>query len=332
MHPTLFTIGNLNVPTYTVLLDLGLILGLVLTYFEGKRWLRSGEVALDVGLWAVIGGILGGRVGYVLTNWSTFAEDWVQAFYIWKGGLAFHGAFVGGLLVLVIFALSQRRKQDPLSFWELGDLLTLGLGLGLVFGWAACLMGGCAYGIVGQGFGYALLPDIYGVEVPRFATQVVGLAFALVLLVGFWLLHRRWPFHGAAFLMFNLLYFTGQFFLDFSRGDEAIYLGPWRLAQVLDLAIVLAAAVALMLLWWPSRREVGELEEAAGTGEAEGLEEKVPEEAEGSEEEEREEAAEVEEAVRLEEAGPEEPEASTSAASLDEVVEELEGEESSTVD
>lgn len=62
MYPTLFTIGQLNIPTYTVLLDLGLILGLVLTYFEGKRILKRGEVALDLGLWAVIGGILGGRM------------------------------------------------------------------------------------------------------------------------------------------------------------------------------------------------------------------------------------------------------------------------------
>ena len=46
MYPTLFTIGNLSIPTYTVLLDLGLILGLVLTYFEGKRVLQSGETAL----------------------------------------------------------------------------------------------------------------------------------------------------------------------------------------------------------------------------------------------------------------------------------------------
>jgi hypothetical protein len=49
MHPTLFTIGKWSIPTYTVLLDLGLILGLVLTYFEGKRLLGKGETALELG-------------------------------------------------------------------------------------------------------------------------------------------------------------------------------------------------------------------------------------------------------------------------------------------
>ena len=253
MHPTLFTIGSLNVPTYTVLLDLGLILGLVLTYFEGKRVLGSTETALDLGLWAVIGGIVGGRLGYILANWNAFSEDWGRAFRIWEGGLAFHGALLGGLAVMVAFWFLQRRREDAFSFWQLADVVTPGLALGLVFGWAACLFGGCAYGILGQGFGYAVLPDIYGVTASRFATQAVGLIWALLLFITFWLLRKRWPFPGSAFLMYLLLYFGGQFFLEFTRGDEAIYLGPWRLAQVLDLIIALVAAAGVLVLWWQDR-------------------------------------------------------------------------------
>jgi phosphatidylglycerol:prolipoprotein diacylglycerol transferase len=272
MHPTLFTIGKFNVPTYTVLLDLGLILGLVLTYFEGKRLLKRGETALDLGLWSVIGGILGGRIGYVLVNWNVFRGDWGQAVRIWEGGLAFHGALVGGLLVLVIMSLLQRRSEAPISFWGLADVVTPGLALGLTFGWAACLMGGSAYGRIGEGFGYAMLPDLYGVEAPRFATQAVGIGFALVLFVGFWFLRDRWPFRGASFLMFGLLYFTGQFFLEFTRGDEAIYVGPWRLAQILDLALALVSAAGLLILWWREDRGT-EAAEEEGAEEPEATEE-----------------------------------------------------------
>jgi phosphatidylglycerol:prolipoprotein diacylglycerol transferase len=254
MHPTLFTVGRFSIPTYTILLDLGLILGLVLTYFEGKRQLKDGTLALDLGLWAVIGGIVGGRIGYVLANWQVFSEDLARVLRIWEGGLSFHGAFLGGLLVMVLFALLRQRDERPVSFWELADVVTPGLALGIAFGWAACLMGGCAYGVLGEGFGYAILPDIYGVDASRFATQAVGLAFSLVLFAGFWLLRGHWPFAGASFLMYGLLYFSGQFFLEFTRGDEAIYLGPWRLAQWLDLAFALAAAVGLLVLWWQESR------------------------------------------------------------------------------
>jgi phosphatidylglycerol:prolipoprotein diacylglycerol transferase len=273
MYPTLFTIGKWNIPTYTVLLDLGLILGLVLTYFEGKRLLGRGDTALDLGLWAVIGGIVGGRIGYVLANWSVFGEDWGRALRIWEGGLSFHGAFLGGLLAIFIFALVHRRGEEMQGeaqrsrsvvthTLELGDVLTLGLALGLVFGWAACLMGGCAYGVVGKGFGYVILPDLYGVEAPRFATQVVGVAYTLVLFAGFWLMRKHWPFRGAALLMYVLLYFAGMFLLEFTRGDEAVYLGPWRLAQTIDLALALVAAVGLLVLWWQAGREAEEPEEA----------------------------------------------------------------------
>jgi phosphatidylglycerol:prolipoprotein diacylglycerol transferase len=282
MAPTLFTIGNVNISSYTVLLDLGLILGLVLTYFEGKRRFGKGDTALDVGLWCIIGGIIGGRLGYVLANWSTFSEDWVRVVRIWEGGLAFHGAFLGGLFVMVVFSLLQRPGEGYISFWQLGDLVTPGLALGITAGWAACLLGGCAYGVLGEGLGYAILPDLYGVTAPRYATQVVGLAFALVLFVGFWLLRKRWPFAGASFLMYGLLYFAGQFFLEFTRGDEAIFVGPWRLAQALDLALALAAAVGLIVLWWQANRRA--LERGGAPAEtAEGLAGPAPAEAETAE-------------------------------------------------
>jgi len=265
-----------------------LILGLVITYFEGKRLLRAPETALDLGLWTIIGGIIGGRIGFVIANAGAFGEDWLRAFRIWEGGLSFHGAFLGGLLVIAILALFQRRREDPASFWELTDAITPGLALGLVFGWTACLLGGCAYGILGEGVGYLILPDAYGLEGLRFATQIAGLIQSAILFIAFWLLRERWPFAGASFLMFCLIYFTGQFFLEGYRGDEAIYFGPWRLTQAIDLAIVLLAAVGLLILWWQNRSVVQVLEapdeepalEEIGTGPGIESADEVPEQEE----------------------------------------------------
>jgi phosphatidylglycerol:prolipoprotein diacylglycerol transferase len=257
MYPTLFTIGNWSIPTYTVLLDLGLILALVLAYYEGRRQLGSGETGLDLGLWVIIGGVLGGRIAYVLANWAAFQEEPLRALRLWEGGLSFHGGMLGGLVVLLIFSLFRDRglPSGRKSFWLLADTLTPSLTLGIAFGWAACLMGGCAYGAIGEGFGYPVLPDLFGVAAPRFATQAVGLGYSVLLLAGIWLMRGHWPFHGASFLMYILLYFAGMFFLEFTRGDEAIYVGAWRLAQLIDLAFVLAAAGGLLVLWWRSGGE-----------------------------------------------------------------------------
>jgi phosphatidylglycerol:prolipoprotein diacylglycerol transferase len=256
MYPTLFSIGGWSIPAYTVLLDLGLVLGLVLIYFEGKRTLGTGESALDLGLWIVVGGLLGGRFGYALANWKAFSEDWGRALRIWEGGLSFHGAFLGGILAMAVLASLHRWNREGLTFLEMGDLVTPALALGASFGWAACLLAGCAYGKVGVGPGYIILPDLFGVEAPRFATQLVGLGYSLCLLAGFWLFRRRRAFDGSAFLMFVLLYFGGMFFLEFTRGDESRYVGPWRLTQVVDMILSLAAGVGLLVLWWRARNEV----------------------------------------------------------------------------
>lgn len=253
MHPNLFIIGKLTIPTYTVLLDLGLALALALAYYEAKRRRLGPDRVLDAGLWILLGGIGGGRLGFVVANWSAFSEDWGRIVRLWEGGLSFHGAFLGGLLVLFLLTEFEADTADSLSFWELADLLTPSLALAIAFGWAACLMGGSAYGRLGEGFGTLVLPDIYGVVAPRFATQIMGMGLALLLLLIVWLLRDRWPFAGAGFLIFSLLYFAAQFFLDLARGDEAIVLGPWRITQIIDLILAFASAAGVLVLWRQSQ-------------------------------------------------------------------------------
>jgi phosphatidylglycerol:prolipoprotein diacylglycerol transferase len=252
MYPTLFSIGRLSVQTYTVVLDLGLILGLVLVYAAGRRALLGGETALEAGLWAIVAGIIGGRLGYTVVNWPAFQDDPLRVLRIWEGGLAFHAAFFGGFLALLIFAWFH--GYDAPTWWRLLDLLTPGIAVAVVFGWAACLFAGCAYGAVGEGIGYLVLPDLYGVAASRFVTQIAGMVYGLLLLAGVVLLRDRSPFLGAIFLLYVTLYFAGHFFLGFTRGDEAVYAGPWRLGQVLDLAYVFAAAVVLLARWWEANQ------------------------------------------------------------------------------
>jgi prolipoprotein diacylglyceryl transferase len=278
MFPILFRFGSTIVYTYTILLDVGLVCGLVVACLEGKRQGIAPERFVDAALWAVVAGIAGGRVGYVLANQEYFAENFREAFYVWEGGLAFHGAFLAGLLALFLYSAYHK-----LPFLALADTAALGLALGQVFGWLGCLMSGCAYGLESHGATFILarlsldLPDIYGVSAPRFATQPLASALSLAIFFFLWATRRRWPFDytqdrpfdpstglrtgpstglrtgfaqdkpfpGFAFALYLLLYAGGQFLLEFTRGDEAIYWGPWRVSQWIYLA---EAALALVFL------------------------------------------------------------------------------------
>jgi len=279
MHPILFRFGSTIIYTYTILLDVGLVCGLVVACLEGKRrGIAPGRI-VDASIWAVVAGIAGGRVGYVLANQEYFAENFGEAFYIWEGGLAFQGAFLAGLLALFLYSAYHK-----LPFLTLADTAALGLALGQVCGWLGCLMSGCAYGLESHGATSILarlsldLPDIYGIRALRLATQPLSSALSLVIFILLlWITHRRWPFGpstlrpgsgqallrtgfaqdrpfdfaqdrlfpGFAFTLYLLLYAGGQFLLEFTRGDEAIYWGPWRVSQWFYLA---EAALALVFL------------------------------------------------------------------------------------
>lgn len=270
MHPILFRLGSTIIYTYTVLLDVGLLCGLGVACLEGNRRGIASERIVDAALWAVVAGITGGRVGHVLANQEYFAEDLRRAFYLWEGGLAFQGAFLAGLLALFLYS-----AYHELPFLVLADTAAPGLALGQVFGWLGCLMGGCAYGLESHGATFLArlsldLPDVYGIYAPRFATQPLASALSLAIFILLWATRHRWPFDpsaglrasfaqdrqgrpspGLAFALYLLLYASGQFLLEFTRGDEAIYWGLWRVSQWLYLA---EAASALVLLACLSRK------------------------------------------------------------------------------
>lgn len=246
MHPVLFHLGPFTVWSYTALLDLGLLVGFIVAYAAAKQRLPDVQAVIDAGVYAVLGGIVGARLDYVVSNWAYFVTNWDETVSIWKGGLGFHGAFLGGLVALLAYTHYRSR-----SFWPVADALTLGLAVGQVFGWVGCLLSGAAYGATGGRpnwlMGYAMLPDIYGVTNVRFATQPVGALASLVLVAVLWAVGRRQrAFPGLVFLMYVLLYSGVQFGLGFTRGDETLYWGGWRVAQIVDLAQM---AIAAIILW-----------------------------------------------------------------------------------
>ena len=177
--------GQIPVYSYSLLLSLGLVLGAAWSMRQGPRLSKALTPLdlLDASLWTAAGGLLGGRLLYVLADWPYFRLHPRQSYQIFLGGLSWPGALAGGLLALTGFALLTRRPLGELA----GRLLPLGACLAIA-AWLACWVDGCAYGPAANGLWGLPARDAWGTISLRWPLQFLG---ALTTLGGFWILDRR---------------------------------------------------------------------------------------------------------------------------------------------
>lgn len=248
MGPTVFHLGPFSISSYAALIDLGIIFGLLFTYLE-SRWRRAdARTVMDGALWALVGGIVGGRIAYVAIYWPYFAAHPREMLSLSQGGLAFQGTFVAGVLSLIGYSL---WNQTP--FWHLADMVAPGLALGQAVGWLGCLLNGCGYGLVTRSFLAYDLRDAYGIMAFRYPTQAMISVLNLAIFVLVFAILRRRGHHrlppGLVAAIYLLLNSSGLFCLEFLRADETLYFGSVRWSQLVEAGEFLVTLLTLSYLW-----------------------------------------------------------------------------------
>lgn len=243
MRPVLLQIGNITLLSYTVFLDLAVLAGLWTAYRLARRSRLPAEPVLDAALWGIVAGMVGARAHFVLANWGYYAVKPAEIVQFWRGGMAFGGGLIAGLAACWVVARARR-----VSVWDLLDPLAPALATASALAWVGNLLAGSAYGRPGRGFGYLFLPDIYGYVEYRFATQIVAAIVYILLFGALWHLLRRRTQPGLPFAVYLLLVGATQFALEFTRGDDTLFIGGLRLAQWLDATAVVAGLILLVVL------------------------------------------------------------------------------------
>jgi phosphatidylglycerol:prolipoprotein diacylglycerol transferase len=100
------------------------------------------EQVMDMAFWALVGGIGGSRLLFVLVNWQDYAKDWTQAFSL-GGGLVFYGGLVGAAVACWFFA-----RANGIDFLRLADVCIPTVSLGQCLGRLGCFSAGCCWGDV----------------------------------------------------------------------------------------------------------------------------------------------------------------------------------------
>lgn len=116
------------------------------TFLCGRLLKRAGENpehATNIGMLALVGGVMGGRIFYVLQNWSHFSGNLIEILKLSSGGLVFYGGFIGGVSA-VGWYIWRKRLPFRLFFDAIAPALMLGLACGRV----GCLLNGCCSGAV----------------------------------------------------------------------------------------------------------------------------------------------------------------------------------------
>ncbi len=144
IDPVLISFGPIAIRWYSLAYIAGLLLGWRLLR---RLVLRTPDVAgpgdADYYLvWATLGVILGGRLGYVLFyNASIYLADPLSVFAVWRGGMSFHGGLLGVILATLLFC--RRRGID---LWPFADRVACISPIGLFFGRLANFINGELFG------------------------------------------------------------------------------------------------------------------------------------------------------------------------------------------
>ena len=131
--PVAIHLGPVAVRWYGLMYLVGFLAGLFLGRLRARKRPELGWSTRDIDdlmFYCVIGTILGGRLGYVLFyKLAEYLHDLVKIFYLWEGGMSFHGGFLGVILAMAVFAYRRGRHWFAVTDF-LAPLVPIGLAAG----------------------------------------------------------------------------------------------------------------------------------------------------------------------------------------------------------
>ncbi len=241
-NPIIFSIGTLEIRWYGLMVVLAVIAIIGFALLEAKRTGFPQDVVWDVGLWAVVGGIVGSRLLHIIDRWDYYIyhPDQILNF----AGLAVWGAVLGGAIAILIYGLVKK-----ISFWQLGDLAAPGAIMGQAIGRVGCLINGCCYGLTCE-LPFAVIyqnPSSFAPHgIPLYPTQLFHIIWNLIGFGVLWGLRTNLKPQGSLFLLWLIFFGAGDFAIRFFREGEPFLFGLPQ-AQVIDIAIM-AISIPLLII------------------------------------------------------------------------------------
>lgn len=239
------------VPVYGLLITLAIALAIFLCSREEKRLGLPKDITIDLALWAIPAAVIGARLYYVAFQWDLYAANPLRILYIWEGGLAIYGGVIGGALAAL--ALARVKK---VSYAALADLVAPVLILGQAIGRWGNFINGEAYGYLVENPALQFFPVAVFVDGAwHMATFFYESLWDFCGFFLLWFRRKQVRIRGNLFLYYLVWYGAGRAVIEGLRTDSLMW-GPFRVSQLLSLALCLGAAAALLIrrACWKKRR------------------------------------------------------------------------------
>lgn len=247
INRTAFTVFGINVAWYGLIIAFGMVLAVLYVMMRTRDYKGiTPDDIIDFTLFVIIAGIIGARLYYVIT--ADHDYSFTEIFKIWEGGLAIYGGIIGG--GLAAFAVCKVKKIRPQCFF---DMLAPAVMLGQLIGRWGNFCNGEAYGgLTDLPWGMSLT-HIY----PSGGETFIGIVHPTFLyeslwnLIGFILInifYKKRKFDGQIFLSYVAWYGFGRMLIEGLRQDS-LWVGPFRISQVVGLLSFVAASVLIAVFW-----------------------------------------------------------------------------------
>ena len=208
------SLGFFNIYVWGLLVALGFLVGIYLAVREAKKRKISLDRIYDISFYAILGGIVGGRIGYILSHLSEF-KDFLEVFKVWHGGMSYFGGFIFATLFCYLY-----MRKHKLSFWKYADIFAVPLLIGHAIARIGCYLTGQHIGTI-TNLPWAI--NVNGVlrhPVPAYEF------IALVLIALFLVYVKRFKLkEGILFSTAVVIYSIVRFFLTFLRIEDPTFYG-----------------------------------------------------------------------------------------------------------
>lgn len=264
INPIAFSIGPISIYYYGLVYALGFIFLYAFLYYLIKKEKFNLTVSqLDsLLIYLILGVIIGGRVGeFIFFQPAVLFTNPLEIFYIWHGGMAFHGGVIGVLVALWLFC-----KKNNKSLYDITDTLVIPLSAILVFGRMANFINGELPGMITNvlwAVNFNGETNLVGEPIFRHPSQIYEAIKNLITFITLLIISQRQTIRGFTYKkgyvtwLFALFYGIGRLITDIWRDDGHWLFGIFSTGQILSILMAGVALFFLIKYYWVNKQYKG---------------------------------------------------------------------------